>query len=654
MLVHIRSSFTAATLLLLTSFFNLAQADDWKPLDPAHMALKEPVVEKDADAECLLWEVKIKDEEDARTVTWHYLRVKIFTERGKEKHGTVELPYASDTRITDIAARTIKPDGSIVDLKKDAVFDRTIVKQGRLKVNAKSFAMPAVEPGVIIEYRYREETDLSAYLRLDFHQDIPVHRVRYLIKPYTSRTFPYGMRSIPFHGQFPKYVKEKDGFFSTELTNVPALQDEPYMPPEKQVGPWILVYYSEDRKLTPDSYWKEYGRELYEATRQMMKVNDEIKKAAAAAIGDETDPDKKLERLYSFCKTKIKNVDNDGSGLSGSQRNKVKENKSPSDTLKRGVGDTIDIDMLFAALSSAAGFDVRYSRLADRSDIFFYPDLADRYFLRTYDVAIKVGDQWRFFSPGSSYTTYGMLFWWEEGNHALVADPKEPFFVLTGISGPDKTSEKRTGNFSLTPEGELEGDVRIEYTGHFAIDKKQFNDEDSPQQREETLTELIRKRLSTAELSDIKIENVTDPSRPFVYSFHIKVPGYAQKTGRRLFVQPAFFQKGVSSLFSNSQRRYQIYFPHPWSESDDVTIKLPEGYVLDNADAPGPFTITNVGEYGVKIFSVDGGKALQYKRSFKFGTDKLMLFPVESYPRMKDIFDTIHQRDSHTISLKSN
>jgi hypothetical protein len=34
-----------------------ALAQQWRPLDPAHLEQKAPTVEKDADAEALLWEV---------------------------------------------------------------------------------------------------------------------------------------------------------------------------------------------------------------------------------------------------------------------------------------------------------------------------------------------------------------------------------------------------------------------------------------------------------------------------------------------------------------------------------------------------------------------------------------------------------------------
>ena len=39
------------------------------------------------------------------------------------------------------------------------------------------------------------------------------------------------------------------------------------MPPEDEVRSSML-YYTEDRKLTPDKYWKDYGREQYKAFKE--------------------------------------------------------------------------------------------------------------------------------------------------------------------------------------------------------------------------------------------------------------------------------------------------------------------------------------------------------------------------------------------------
>src|SRR5262245_2257952 len=117
------STLTIATCFLVYLMFFAApakaQIPAWKPIDPAHLALKAPVVEKDADAEALLWEVYINTASDSGTDFIHFVRVKIFTERGKETQSKIDIPYFSDVSVKDIAGRTIKPDGTIIELKKD-------------------------------------------------------------------------------------------------------------------------------------------------------------------------------------------------------------------------------------------------------------------------------------------------------------------------------------------------------------------------------------------------------------------------------------------------------------------------------------------------------------------------------------------------------
>src|SRR5215475_9010150 len=131
-------------------------AQEWKPIDQSQLYLITPVVENGADAEVLLWEVYVDDSSRTTTDFNHYIRIKVFSERGKEAQSTIDLPYLSGIQIKDISGRTVRTDGSIFELKKDAIFDREIVKFGRRKVKAKSFTMPGVMRGSIIEYRWRE------------------------------------------------------------------------------------------------------------------------------------------------------------------------------------------------------------------------------------------------------------------------------------------------------------------------------------------------------------------------------------------------------------------------------------------------------------------------------------------------------------------
>jgi hypothetical protein len=626
--------------------------ENWKPVDPTDLALKAPTVEKEADAEAIFWEVRVDDSQQYELSLKNYIRIKVFNERGRESQSKVDLPYLGFNQIKDIAARVIKPDGTIIELKKEDVFERTIVKLSGLKLKAKSFALPGVEPGAIIEYRWREvQPGGSANrLRLQFQREIPVQTVTYYLKPYT------GMQYRPFNMGEARFVKDKDDFHKLTMTNVPAFREESKMPPENSVRSWVFLYYHEGDKLDYDKYWKNLGKIVYEGSKDEMKAGDDVKAAVAGIIGNATTPEEKLQRIYDFCRTKIKNVNDDANGMTDEERSKFKENKSPADTLKRGIGTGSNIDMLFAALAKAAGFDARLALSGNRDDLLFTRDMANVSFLGSSFIAVRVGEDWRFFSPAEMYTPFGMLGWVEEGQETLVTDSKEPLWVRTPVTAPQKSNEKRTGKFRLLDDGTLEGDVRIEYTGHLASEKKEYNDDDSATQREETLRNKLKAQMSTAEVSEIKIENITDPVKPFIYSFHVRVPGYAQRTGKRLFLQPAFFQHGIEPIFPTSSRTHAIYFHYPWSEEDEVTIELPAGFALDNPDSPAPFGSGDLTRYDVKIFATKDQRTLIYQRNFFFGAGGVGLdrlyYDANGYSLLKTYFDTLHKQDNHTITLK--
>ena len=160
----------------------------WKPVDPAELASKTPKVEKDADAEALLWEVRLHDEVSGSnypvSFTYVYARIKIYTQRGKEQKSTVSVDVDNGETITDLSARTIKPDGSIVELDKSSVFDSVAVKTKGYKSHVKKFVMPGVEVGSDYEYRYRlthtDDIHLGLVLRAAGH---PIQVARFHVHP---------------------------------------------------------------------------------------------------------------------------------------------------------------------------------------------------------------------------------------------------------------------------------------------------------------------------------------------------------------------------------------------------------------------------------------------------------------------------------------
>ena len=75
------------------------------------------------------------------------------------------------------------------------------------------------------------------------------------------------------------------------------------------------------------------------------------------------------------------------------------------------------------------------------------------------------------------------------------------------------------------------------------------------------------------------------------------------------------------------------------------------GFELDNAESPASFNANDVVKYKVSLSISTDKKALIYKRNLQVNG---MVFPLESYASLKQIFDTLHTQDNHQVTLKFN
>jgi hypothetical protein len=172
-------------------------------------------------------------------------------------------------------------------------------------------------------------------------------------------------------------------------------------------------------------------------------------------------------------------------------------------------------------------------------------------------------------------------------------------------------------------------------------------------QQEEEWKKGLQERLSTAEISAFTVEQTADATKPMIVKFNVSVPGYATRTGKRLLLQPAFFEKNLPPLFTESKRKWDVYFQYPWSEDDQVSIELPEGWQLDQPVAPVSSQTKDVGEYSVVVAKTPDGRKIIYQRKFDWGRNMNIIAPAASYDALKKIFDYVQQQDNFTLTLKA-
>jgi Domain of Unknown Function with PDB structure (DUF3857) len=638
----------------------------WLPVTPEERAQKNATVEKDAGAEILLWRVHVLDEvmgSDLHRSFYHYIRMKIFDDKGKEKASTIDLKYREPGAILNIAARTIKPDGTIVELDKKSIFRRDIAKQGKEAEKSVSFAMPALEPGSIIEYRYQQTEDDNRfrYTRLRFQQDFPVRKVTYFVHKLDSRYIAADeeMFLLPIHCTTSPIKREDEVYESTTVENVPAAKNEPLSPSRPNTEPWALLYYRSSGSKDPRKFWTSQGQALYKEYKDALKVNDEAKSASAAALNGATTEDEKVNALIAWLHKNIRSV-YDGEEVTDAERTRFFErlpkerNRTSAEIIKSGMAMPREMSVAFGALATPAGIDVRPAWVGDRNEAMFPAEtLPDKYFLDNSAVAIKSGEAWKMIDLGRKFVTPGMLPNDEENVPALIGDPKNLSMVYTAVAAPTASSESRIALLKLSAEGTLEGDVTETLTGHRAEERRRDWDKKSADQQKEAVHDTVTHMFADAEVTSIRIENVTELAKPVQVHYHLKAPLYAGSTGKRILFQAMPFRRGDRSPFTASERQYPVQFPYPWNENDQIHIQVPDGFTLDHPATPGDVEFGRLGSYKVKmsIVKTDGETELFTTRDFTFGANGQTDFPAQSYSTVKQIFNDVQVRDGHSMSL---
>jgi hypothetical protein len=636
----------------------------WLQISEFDRQLKNAIVKKDSGAEILLWRVHVVDEyvgDGLQRVLYNYVRMKIFNADGKEKAGTVDLPY-KDSNILDVSGRTIKPDGSIIELDRKSVYKQDLVRASGRKEKVVSFAMPGVEPGAILEYRWKQSQSNNRfrYLRLEFGQELPIQKITYFLRPLSSEWVASDqMYILPFNCSNSPLEVNREGWVETTITNIPAFQDEPYVPTDPNVQPWALLYYRPEGTKDAQKYWNEEAKKSYAQFKKLLKANDEQKSIVARAIEGAKDDEEKITALAKYVQQSIRSAFDPA--VTETERMDFLKNfpddreRTSAEILKSKMALPNEMNVALAALALQAGLDIRLVMVANRNEVSVDPKaFPERYFVDDLALGIKSGTGWKIFSASSRNLYPGMLDADNQGMAAIIADTKSAIFMVTPISPPESSMDSRNATLKLSATGSLSGKVEEFYTGYEGEHYRSLLEPKSAAQRDEWFHDLMVKTFPDIEITELKMENIEDPAKPLTISYQMNAPQFAQIAGKRILFHPNAFRRSQPALFKTSERHNPIQFPFAWKETDLLHIVLPEGYELESAENPGNLNFGEAGGYSLTMSTDKTGTAMELivSRELAFGADEMVYFPASSYRTLKNIFDKVQIRDTHTIALK--
>ena len=624
------------------------EADDWLPISLDE--LKMTSVPEAPGAPAVILYRQVDRDDSAKTGNEQdYVRIKILTEEGR-KYADVEIPYFRDQgNIISLRARTIRPDGSIAMFEGKA-YDKTIVKARNVKYLAKTFTLPDVQVGSIIEYRYTEDMAENYVYNSKWilSNELFTKQAKFSLRPnkdFALRwSWPIGLPQ----GVQPPRQEPASQLVRMEASNIPAFQIEDYMPPENELKFRVLFEYSErNAESDPAKFWKQQGRTLNSQVESFLGKRKDLEQAAAQMVSPSDTPEVKCQKIYA----RVQQLRNTSFAVEKTdqeqKREQAKAIKTAADLLRAGGGDGRDITWVYLGLVRAAGIEAYPVWVSSRDVYFFNAKAMSVNELNANVVLVKLNGKDVYCDPGTAFAPFGLLPWNETGTIGLKLDKDGGAFVQTGLPESADSVVERKADLKMSEDGTLSGKVTMTFSGLEAmrrrIEERNEDEAERKQYMEDQLKEFVPVGIEV-ELTNKPDWNSSSPTLTAEYS--LKVPGWATAAGHRALVPVGLFSATEKQLFTHRDRVHPIYFQFPCQRKDDVTIELPLSWKVTMIP-PSKLQDSKAVVYNLKIANENG--ALHVTRLLR---NDLLVIEQKQYPSLQGFFQIVRTGDEQAIVVQ--
>ncbi len=237
-----------------------------------------------------------------------------------EDYASVEIPVYAGERITNLIARTINPDGTIIELKKNDFHTITGSDNGEVFYSDEKrikFTFPAIQKNSIIEYDYSKEEEYPFVMDTwNIQGGIPKLENNYQLTAPTLLLAPKEKGGAGWSWRYCTYntilddpksysnlnpssnTRDESVTFTWLKKNIPAFEPDPMMPPYSDYLQYVKFAPSNWKSWNDISNW--YYNKLF---LPQFIITDDIKNEAQSLTKDCHTTEDKIRILYNYIQT---------------------------------------------------------------------------------------------------------------------------------------------------------------------------------------------------------------------------------------------------------------------------------------------------------------------------------------------------------------
>jgi hypothetical protein len=593
-----------------------------------------------------------------------YARIKVLSEKGKEL-ATVNLPYMyGDSKITDIKARTIHADGTVIPLEGKPE-DLVSAKNGDHQISRKVFNLPKVEVGSILEYRYilRYDDNHFSSPMWEIQRPYFVHKAHYVFTPFEN--FKPGathmassrflvdakgrsVNSLIWWMHLPEGVNLKTeavGRYVLDVNDIPAIPEESWMPPIQSLLYKVFFYYMP--AMSAGQFWADAGKDWSKQVDHFAEQSNDLHAVVAGLVAPSDSELDKAKKLYTAVQA-LDNTDYSRKKSEAELKNlKLKEARHAIDVWKQKSGSSDEIAMLYLAMLRAAGLKAYALQVVNRNRGVFDPSYMNMSQFDDLLVRLEVGDKVYMLDPGEKACPFESLNWKHSNARGLVQSTAGPALGNTLPQSYKDNTTTRSGFITLDAHGGLTGQLQWTMRGQEAIHWRQIALRNDPDEVKKQFDQAIESEVPKGiEVHVDHFLGLDDPEVNLIAA--VKVSGEeGMATAKRLLLPALFFSTRGGQVFAEQEKRATaVDMEYGEQVVDQITYVLPEGYVVEGAPADATLQWPGHAMYLVKSQSAPGRFTIARRLARAFDQAK-----PEEYKDLRGFYLKVASADQQQIVL---
>jgi hypothetical protein len=597
-------------------------------------------------------------------------RIRIETEEGLDYATQSIQLYQSDNgseTLKNVSGTTYNlAEGKVekVELDVNSVFEEDLSEFYTLK----SFTMPDVRIGSIIEFLYVVESPFPYIDDINLQYGIPIinldvniqfpnyYSYNIVFNPnssykidFNAKDFEDSLTSTLIDASESDYfdadqkiqqVRVSNKLISFTQQHIPALLPEFLSGNLNKYRAKMIINIASFNDVQTGKVRKEFGT-TWEAVAKTIydsdKFGDEVKRSRffrkdlEDLIQSLTTSKEKVTAILDFLKSKVK-----WDGKYG-----VFTKDGIKEAYKKGSGNVSEVNLLLVSMLREAEIEanpVLVSSVDNETPIF-----PTREGFNYIVVQVSYGDKKVLLDATEKFAGLNLLpiraANWK--GRLIKKDGSSEWIRLTDNQ---KSEDIVFLDIKLDGESEATGNGQKRHTNYRALDSRNTNVNST----EDELEKQIQNDNVGLEISNVIVEGLENVDSDLTYKYDIKFKNAFDKVGDNIYITPLLYEANEESPFKLETRKLPLDLSFPYKTKTIVNIKIPEGYEVESIpESIKAVYNDSVGYY--KYVTRIQGSAISTVATFNLDTSVIQ---PKDYPAFKKFFEAIVEKDAQKIVLK--